>query len=116
MQLATIRYQCDACKEKFEAEPHGTEEADVLEAPFTITFTRKGIFGDDPYYLYLNGVFVLMIPTLTNTFAFPTTVKHNTLILLGNMGKPMKNGIYKFQAQPGGSINLFYTKKQLNIL
>jgi len=114
MPLATIRFQCTACKEKFEAEPHGTEAADVLEAPFTITFTRKGIFGDDPYYLFLNGIQVSVIPTLTNTFVFPTSVRRNTLILIGALGKPVKDGIYSFQATPGGSIDLLYAKRQFS--
>jgi len=116
MPLSTIRFQCKACKEKFEAEPHGTEDTDILEAPFTITFTRKGIFGDDPYYLFLNGIQISGIPTLTNTFVFPTSVKHNTLMLIGPLGKPVKDGIYTFHATPGGSIELLYTKRRFSVV
>ena len=116
MPLSTIRFQCGSCREKFEAEPHGTEDVDVLETPFKITFTRKGIFGDDPYYLFLNGIQVSVIPTLTNTFVFPTSVKRNTLILIGAIGKPVKNGIYNFDAAPGGSLELLYAKRKLSVV
>jgi len=116
MPLSTIRFQCGSCKEKFEAEPHGTDAEDVLEAPFMVTFTRKGIFGDDPYNLFLNGIRVSVIPTLTNTFVFPTSVKRNTLILIGALGKPVKNGLYSFLATPGGNIELLYAKRQLTVV
>jgi len=116
MPLSTIRFQCNACKAKFEVEPHGVEADDILEAPFTITFTRKGIFGDDPYTLFINGVLVSSIPTLTNTFVFPTSVRHNTLMLIGTMGKLVKDGIYSFLATPGGSINLLYTKRKFSVV
>ena len=115
MPLSTIQYKCDGCGEKFEAEPHGTEENEVLEAPFSITFTRKAPFGDDPYNLYLNGVLVSVIPYLTNIFRFQTSVRHNTLFLIGALGKTVKNGVYRFEAQPGGSISLLYTKKQFTV-
>jgi hypothetical protein len=115
-QVAAIRFQCSGCKEKFETEPHGTNETDILEAPYTITFTRKGVFGDDQYYMFLNGFPVSVVPTFTNTFVFPTNVKRNTLILINPIGKPVKNGVYEFQATPGGSLNLLYTKKQLSVV
>ena len=116
MPLSTINYQCKACKEKFGAEPHMTEQADVLEAPFTVNFTRKAPFGDDPYQLYLNGVHVSTIPYLTSVWEFQTSVRRNTLLLIGFTGKTVKNGVYEFTATPGGSIKLLYTKKTFSVL
>ena len=114
--LPPIRFHCLGCSEKFEAVPHGSEKTDVLEAPYTITFTRKGVFGDDQYYMFLNGLPVAVVPTLTNTFSFPTNVKRNTLFLLNPLGKPVKNGIYEFNATSGGNINLLYAKRQFSVL
>ena len=116
MALSTVQYQCTACREKFEAEPHMTDQSDILEAPFTITFTRKAPFGDDQYQLYLNGVHVGAIPYLTSIWEFQTSVRHNTLLLIGFTGKTVKNGVYKFDATPGGNIKLLYTKKSFSVL
>ena len=107
-----LLYRCGGCKERFEAEPHETRPDEVLEAPFTITLTKNvNIFLNEGVYVYINGVIVAYLNAAKSTITFQTTVRHNSIFLIELLGKKVKNGIYSFDASPGGGVNLLYNRK-----
>ena len=114
--LSTIRFLCEGCGEKFETEPHMTDEADILEEPFSVTFTRKASMLEDINFIFINGVFLSNTPQNMTVITFKTNVRNNILFSVGTAGKTVTNGVYTFQAVPGGSLSLLYTKKQFNIV
>jgi hypothetical protein len=107
-----LLYRCGGCKERFEAEPHETRPDEMLEVPFTITLTKNvNIFLNEGVYVYINGVIVAYLNAAKSTITFQTTVRHNSIFLIELLGKKVKNGIYSFDASPGGGVNLLYNRK-----
>ena len=116
MPVSTIRFICGACGEKFETEPHMTDQTEILEAPFAVSFTVKNGVLDDTKNIFINGVFLQGTPKYTTSLTLNTMVRYNTLILINSTGKTAANGIYQFEASPAGNLNLLYTKKQFSVI
>ena len=108
-----LLYRCGGCKEKFEAVPHETRPDEMLEAPFTVTLTKNvNIFLNEAVYVYLNGMMVAYLEAAKSTIVLQTAVRHNSIFLIELLGKKVKNGMYSFDASPGGSVNLLYNRKE----
>lgn len=113
IKTTVLKYQCGGCREKFEALPHETKPEDVLETPFTVTFTKKvNLALNEGVYVYVNGIVVAVLEAAHSTITFQTAVRHNTVFLIEYLGKKVKNGEFSFDAIPGGSIDLLYNRKE----
>jgi len=123
-KLLTIRFKCSACGIKFETGPHMTEDTDIIDAPFSVALKIEysgnyhvlNRFFDYSHHLFINGVYIMNTSKKITDISFDTWVRYNTIYLVDITGRVIKNGIYKFQAVPGGSLDLLFTKNQFSTI
>lgn len=101
-----ISCQCNNCKNKFTVHPLAATPDEMLSAPCEIRFTR--VFSTDgenlAQIIYLNGVEIGLVKN-GETLSFATTVRNNIVYVTGLNGQAFK-GEYKFEAQPGGQVDV----------
>lgn len=106
-----VKYQCLACKNKFDSLPLNAEPDEILDQPCNINFTRLSSFVGMAVVqgVWLNGV---KVGTVGNgkSISFPTFTKHNTVFVTDQYGVVI-NGDYKFEAQSGGTQELKFKRK-----
>lgn len=109
--LQPVKYQCNACKHKFESLPLTAREEELLEEPCTIHFTRLSCFAGMAVAqnVYLNGVKVGSVGN-GKSIDFQTFVRNNTVFVTDQYGVAFK-GCYKFEAHSGGTENISFKKK-----
>lgn len=109
--LQPVKYQCNACKNKFESLPLVAKPEELLEEPCTIHFTRLSSFVGMAVAqnVYLNGVKVGPVKN-GKSIDFQTFVRNNTVFVTDQYGVAFK-GCYKFEAQSGGTEEIKFKKK-----
>lgn len=114
-ELKPVKYQCTACRKKYESLPVECDEDEVLDEPCTINFTRESsIIGCAvTQQVYLNGV---KIDNVKNgkTLTFQTFIKHNVIFVTDQTGTAFP-GALKLEAESGGTQNISYKRKFLNV-
>lgn len=106
-----IQYKCKSCKNKFESGPLIATPGEILAAPCTINFTRKGSFVGMavPQIVYLNGM--KMGPVKNGkTITFQTMVRHNNIFVSDQFGVAFKTS-YRFDAPDGGVVDVKFKRK-----
>lgn len=106
-----IQYRCNACKNKFESGPLTATAEEILPAPATINFTRKGsmVGAAVPQIVYMNGM--KMGPVKNGkTITFQTMVRYNTIFVTDQFGVAFKDS-YRFEAQPGAEVQVDFNRK-----
>jgi DNA-directed RNA polymerase subunit RPC12/RpoP len=108
--LEPTLYKCLECKKKFESLPLLAQEDEILSRPCEISFKRlfhlvgMGVSNS----VWLNGVKMNSV-SVGKTVNFMTSVKHNT-VFVTDRGVAF-GGAFKFEAQPGGKVELRFTRK-----
>ncbi len=112
-ELKPVRYQCLACKNKFEAEPLVAPEEELLEEPCKITLHRlKSAVGMAvTQQVYLNGVKMGNVKN-GEDLTFQTFTKHNTVFVTDQAGIAFP-GSHTFIAEPGGTEDIQFKRKFL---
>jgi hypothetical protein len=96
-----------------DTKPLEAAADEYLSAPCTINFERVSSFVGMAVVqiVYLNGVKIGPIKN-GKTVSFATAVKYNTLYVTDQGGVAFK-GNYRFEAQPGGTVNVRFNRKFL---
>ena len=106
-----IQYKCKKCNNKFVSPPLQAGPDEMLSAPCTVNFTRLSSFVGMAivHVVYLNGVKVSPVKN-GKTVTFPTYLKYNTIFVTDPHGVAFRD-IYRFEAQPGGVVNVKFNRK-----
>lgn len=109
-----IEYKCVSCGKKFDSFPLLAQPEEILSAPCNITFKRKSSFVGMAVsqLIWLNGVKISPVKN-GKVVQFQTITKHNTIFVTDQFGVAFK-GNYKFEAQPGGMIEVQFNRKFKN--
>ncbi|MDR1764939.1 MAG: hypothetical protein LBR77_02345 [Lachnospiraceae bacterium] len=113
VETTPIVYRCRSCKEKWETYPLNAAPEEILPAPCTVDFTRVSSFVGAAVlqFVYLNGI--KMGPVKNGkTLSFPTYLRYNTIFVTDHSGAAFK-GLYRFEAQPGGTVQVRFNRKFL---
>lgn len=106
-------YKCESCKQKFESLPLLAQPEEILSEPCKIVFTRLSSFVGMAVSqnLWMNGVKIGPVKN-GKTVEFFTMIKFNTMFMTDQYGVAFK-GDYKFEAQPGGVVEVRFKRKFL---
>lgn len=106
-----VQYKCISCRKKFISNPLAAEPEEILSEPCTINFIRLSAFagGLASQTVWLNGIKMGSIKN-KQTITFQTFNKNNILFVTNQYGIALK-GDYKFEAQPGKTVDVRYKNK-----
>ena len=106
-----MNYRCLTCRKKFESLPLTAQPEEILAQPCRIVFTRMSSFIGMAVaqHVWMNGVKIGPVKN-GKTLEFMTVLRYNTLFVTDHMGVAFK-GDYKFEAQPGGIVQVRYKRK-----
>lgn len=107
-----LQYQCDDCKEKFVAEPLQATPEEMLETPAVVNLERVKNFAGMavPQIVYINGYKIGEVAN-GKVLSFQTPLRYNVLTVTDHFGVAFKTGTTRFEAQPGGTVNLKFNHK-----
>ena len=110
-QQNPINYKCRQCGNRFESWPVKVPPEQMLEQPCTISFTRLSSFVGMAVtqIVYVNGMRVSPVKN-GKTITFQTVVRDNVIFVTDQFGVAFK-GDYRFQAQPGGNVQVRFKRK-----
>ena len=108
-----VNYKCESCKQKFQSLPLAAQPDEILPEPCRIVFTRMSSFVGMAVSqnVWMNGVKIGPVKN-GKTLEFTTMTKYNTMFVTDQYGVAFR-GDYKFEAQPGGIVNVRYKRKFL---
>lgn len=112
MSYKPVNFKC-SCGNKFESFPMQAQPDEILTAPCTIRFTRVSSFVGMAVSqtIWMNGLKVSPVGN-GKTVEFQTMTKYNTLFVTDQYDAAFK-GNYKFEAVPGGTIDVRFKRKFL---
>ena len=108
-----INCKCLTCGKKFETLPLVAQPDEILPQPCKIIFTRMSSFVGMAVSqsIWMNGVKISPIKN-KQTIEFMTFTRYNTLFVTDQFGVAFKAD-YKFEAQPGGVVEVRFKRKFL---
>lgn len=108
-----IEYKCKSCRNKFVSSPLLAQPEEILMESCTINFKRMSSFVGMAVsqFVWLNGMKVGSVKN-GGSLTFQTAAKNNTLFVADQYGVAFKSD-YKFEAQPGGSVEIKFKGKFL---
>lgn len=106
-----INYKCNACSKKFESMPLVAQQNEILPQPAVVAFKRASSFVGMAVtqFVWLNGVKIAAVKN-GQAIEFPVFTQYNTIFVTDQFGVAFK-GDYKFEAQPGGRVEVKFNRK-----
>jgi ribosomal protein L40E len=113
LETSPMQYKCVSCGNKFVTAPLMAQPEEMLAAPCNVNFQRVSSFvgAAIAHIVYLNGVKAGPVKN-GKTISFPTNIRYNTIFVTDPHGVAFKD-MYRFEAQPGGSVDVRFNRKFL---